>query len=81
MHLSDWKEWNQNLPLPRPHVRAGSGGKGILLEISASLRPSEGKQLFNFVSVSTVAALGLILTCCSLGLCYPAVIAVFSIIL
>ena len=30
---------------------------------------------------STAAAFGLILSCCSLGLCYPTVIAVFSITL
>ncbi|XP_048796730.1 transmembrane protein 170B isoform X1 [Lagopus muta] len=37
MHLSDWKGWNQDPPLPRPHLRAGSGGKSILLEIPAYL--------------------------------------------
>ena len=81
MHLSDWKEWSQDPPLPRPHSMAGSGGRGILLEIPAYLGPSKGKQLFSFVSVSMAAAFGLILTCCSLGLCHPAIIAVFSIAL
>ena len=48
MHLSDRKEWSQDPPLPRPHLRVGSGGNGILLEISAYLRPSKGKQHFSF---------------------------------
>jgi len=43
MLLSDQKEWSQDPPLPRPHLRVGSGGNGILLEISAYLRPSKGK--------------------------------------
>ena len=29
MQLSDRKGWSQDPPLPRPHLRAGSGGKGI----------------------------------------------------
>ena len=29
MHLSDQKGWSQDPPLPRPHVRVGSGGEGI----------------------------------------------------
>jgi len=29
MQLSDWKGWSQDLPLPRPHLRVGSGGEGI----------------------------------------------------
>jgi len=41
------------------------------------LRPSEGEQRFSFVSASMAAAHGLILTCCSPGLCYPSVTAVF----
>jgi len=73
--------WSQDPPLPRPHLKVGSGGEGILLEIPAYLRPLKGKQLFFFVSMSTAAALGLILTCCSLGLCHPAIIAVLSIAL
>ena len=40
LHLSDWKKWGQDPPLPRPHLRVGSGGTGILLEIPANLRPS-----------------------------------------
>jgi len=34
-------------PLPRPHLRVGSGGEGILLEIPVYLRPSESKQLLS----------------------------------
>jgi len=81
MYLSDWKGWSQDPPLPRSHLRVGSGVEGISLEIPAYLRPSEGKHLSSFVSASTAAALELILTCCSLRLCYPAVISVFSIML
>ena len=43
MCLSDWKGWSQDQPLPRPHLRVGSGSKGVLLEISVYLRSSEGK--------------------------------------
>ena len=32
------------------------------------------EQLFSFLSASTAAALGLILTCCSLGPCHPTLI-------
>ena len=58
VQLSDQKGCSQDPPLPRPHLRAGSGGKGILLEIPADLRPSKGKQYF-FLFVSVVAAFGL----------------------
>ena len=43
MNLSDWKGWSQDAPLPRLHLRVGSGSKGALLEVSAYLNPSEGK--------------------------------------
>jgi len=43
MHLSDWKGWSQDPPLPRAHLRAGSEGMGFLLEIHAHPRSSEGK--------------------------------------
>ena len=56
MYLSDWREWSQDAPLPRPHLRVGSGGKGTLLEIPAYLRPSKDKQLLPFISVSMAAA-------------------------
>ena len=29
MQLSDWKGWSRDPPLPRPHLRVGSGGGGI----------------------------------------------------
>jgi len=32
-HLRDWKGWVQDLPLPRLHLRVGSGGRGVLLEV------------------------------------------------
>jgi len=76
MHLSDWWRWSQDLPLPRPHLRAGWGGKGILLEIPAYGRPSKGKQLLSFVFVPVAIAFEQILTCYNLGPCYSAVIAV-----
>jgi len=72
---------SQDPPPPRPPVRVGSGGKNVFLEISAYLRPSERKQLFCFASASPAAALRLILTYFSTGLCYPAIIAAFSIAL
>jgi len=31
---------------PRPHLRVGSGGEGILLEIPLYLRPFKGEQMF-----------------------------------
>ena len=34
MYLSDWKGWSQDAPLPRPHLRVGSAGKGDLSEDS-----------------------------------------------
>jgi len=52
----DRKEWSQDPPLPRPHVRVGSEDEGILLEISAYLRLSKGKKNFFFVSVPVDAA-------------------------
>ena len=55
MYLSDQRRWSQDPPLPRPHLRVGSGGKDVLLEIPAYVRPSKGKQFFSFVSVSIAA--------------------------
>ena len=46
MSLSDWKGCSQDPPLPRPHFRAGSRGKGISLEIPPYWWPSKGKQIF-----------------------------------
>ena len=77
MYLNDWKGQSQDPPLPRPHLRVGSGGKGVLLEIHVNLRPFEGKQLLSFVFVSRAVVFELVLTCCSLGPCCSAVIAVF----
>ena len=83
-HLSDQKGWNQDPPLPRPHLRVGSGGKDTLLEIPAYMSPYEGKQISlpsppsSFVSVFT--AVLSISSLCSLPLCYSAIIAPFSIV-
>jgi len=46
MPPSDWKGWSLDPPLPRPHLRAGSRGEGVLLEIPAYLWPANGKQIF-----------------------------------
>ena len=43
MQLSDLKGWSQDPLHPRPHLRVGSGGENILLEISVYLSPSKGK--------------------------------------
>lgn len=67
-------------PLPSPHLKVGSGA-GNLLEIPASPRPSEGKQLLSFVSVLMVIAFENILTYCTLGPCYCVITAVLSIVL
>jgi len=63
----------------RPYLRVDSGG--ILIELTACLRPSQGKQLLCFVSAPTAVAFEQVLVCCSLGLCYSAVIPVLSIAL
>lgn len=52
-----------------------------MLGIPAYLRPSKGKQSFSFVFVHVAVASEQVPTCCSLGLCYSVVIAVFSIML
>lgn len=70
MHLNDWKGCSQDPPFPKPHLRVGSGSKGVLLEIPLHLRPSEGKQLVSFISVE----FGLILISCIQRLCHPAII-------
>jgi len=81
--MCDWREKSQDPFLPKPHLRVGSGDKGIFLGISVYLRPSEGKQLlsFFFSPVSMVAEFEHILTCCSLGLGYSAAIAALSLVL
>ena len=79
--LSDWKGCSQDSTLPRPHLRVGIGDKRISLEICVYLRPSKGKQILSFISMSTTAMIEDILTCYSLGLCYSTVIATLSIVL
>ena len=49
MHLSGCRMCSQDSPLPRPHLMVCSGGKAILLEIPAYLRPSKSKQIFFFL--------------------------------
>ena len=81
MHLSDWKGWSQDLPLPRSHLRVGCGGKGILLEIPVYLRCSEGKQILSSIFVLVVSVFEQVFTYCSLGLCCSVVVAVLSYVL
>lgn len=72
VHLSVWNGWSQDLSLSRLHLRLGSGGKGISLEIPAYLRPSEGGQILFLISVPMVAAFEYIRACYSLRVCYLA---------
>ena len=76
IHWSNWKGWSQDLPLPRPHSRVDSGGKGV--SGWRFLLSSKGK-LFSFILVSV--AFGLILAYYSQRLCHSAVIVVLSITL
>jgi len=57
LHLSDQRGWKHDPPLPRPHFRVGSEGKGILLEIPTYLRPTKGKQPLPFISVPMAVVL------------------------
>ena len=81
MPLIDWKGWSQDPPLPRPHLRVGSEGKGFLLEVPAYLRPSEGEWIFSLISVPSAAAYEHLLLYSSLGPCCSAVTAVLSSVL
>ena len=56
MQLSDWKGWSQDAPLHRPHLRVGSGGEVISVEIPSYLSLNEGKQLLSFISVPMAVA-------------------------
>lgn len=69
------------LPPPSPHLRVGSGNKGLLLEIPACMRSSNVKQILFFVFVFMAAAFEQVLTYRSLGLCFSTIIAAFSITL
>jgi len=42
MHLSDQKGWGQDPALPRLHLRVGSAGEDVMLEIPAYLGSSRG---------------------------------------
>ena len=35
--MDDQKDWSQDPPLPRPHLRFGSGGQAVLLEVPVYL--------------------------------------------
>jgi len=78
MYLCVQKGWSQDPLLPRSCLRAGSGGKSILLKIPVYLRPTEGKR---FSVLCPSLSSWLVLICSSLGLCLPATIAVLSIAL
>ena len=47
---------SQDPPLLRPHLRVGSGGEGISVEIPSYLSLNEGKQLLSFISVPKAVA-------------------------
>ena len=83
--LNDWKCWSQDPSLPRPHLKVGSGGKSILLEMAAYLRLSVGKEIGFFFCCCWFVCLFVfcffvhsccISACCRLGLCDPAIVAV-----
>ena len=79
-NASEWLEGLEPGSTPSsPHLRAGSGGIGFLLEILMDLYSSEGKQPF-FLSTIAVA-FEQAFTCCSLGLCCSAVTVVLSMAL
>ena len=80
-NLSDQKGWSQDPLLCRPHLRVGSGGRGILLQVPVYLRSFEGKQNLSFVYVLVAVAFEQVVTCCSPGPCCFAVIAALSIVL
>ena len=77
-YMSDQKGWIQDPPLPRPHLRIGSGNKSISSGEPCVL---EGRQLLSFTSVPTAVVFEQILTCCSLGSCCSAIIDAHSITL
>ena len=82
MYLSEQKGRSQNPHLPRPHLRVGSGGKGISLEnpcVTWGLL--KVSRFFLFVSVLLPAAFGWVLTWYGLGFCYSVVVAALSIML
>lgn len=68
MILSDQKVWSQDPPLPRSHLRVGSGGEHILLVLLSTWGLWKVSRTFLFVFVSI--AVGFVLSCCSLELCY-----------
>jgi len=78
MHLSDQKGWSQDPPPHQPHLRVGSGRKGIScggsLAICGLPRVS---SCFPSFFVAVAAAYGLVLICCSPRFCCTAVIVVF----
>jgi len=43
MHLIERKGWRKDPPLPRSHLRVGSEGRDVSLELSVQLSLSEGK--------------------------------------
>jgi len=66
MQLSDWKGVEAGSTPSQTSFKGWQWMLGhLLLDIPAFLRPSKGKQLFSFISVSVTAAFGLVLICCS----------------
>ena len=82
MYLSEQKGRSQNPHLPRPHLRVGSGGKGISLgNPCVTWGLLKVSRFFLFVSVLLPAAFGWVLTWYGLGFCYSVVVAALSIML
>ena len=76
MQLNGRKGWSQDPPLPRPHLRVGSGGEGIWRSLPAwgPHRPSESKQILSLISMPTAVMSWQVLTCCGLGPCCFAIL-------
>lgn len=79
----EMKEWSLDPPLPSSHLRAGSGGVGLLLKVLAKVWSSEGKYHFFLLLLLLPVLMAIdfeqILTCSILGPCCSAVIAMPSI--
>ena len=64
LYLNDQKGWSRDSPLPRPHLRVGSRGDGILLEIPVYLWPLGGKLWFVFFLFLLLPLFFFIYSCC-----------------
>ena len=80
-HLSDWKGWSQDPPLPRLLLSVDSVCTCIFLGFLVHLLLFEVKQLLFLISVPMAVAFEQILACCSLVPCCFAAVFVLSIVL